>query len=60
HNNLSPLYNLFTGNLGYHTAHHHKQGVHWSRLPELHAQIASRIPDRLYKTSYITRQLLRD
>jgi len=45
HNNLSPLYNLFTGNLGYHTAHHHKQGVHWSRLPELHAQIASRLRD---------------
>ncbi|VAW60075.1 hypothetical protein MNBD_GAMMA11-1293 [hydrothermal vent metagenome] len=60
HNNLSPLYNFFTGNLGYHTAHHHKQGVHWSKLPELHAKIAGQIPKRLYKTSYITRMLLRD
>ncbi len=60
HNNLSPLYNFFTGNLGYHTAHHHKQGVHWSKLPELHKTIAPLIPERLYKASFITRVLLRD
>ena len=46
-NNLHPAYNLFTGNLGYHTAHHYKQGVHWSRLPALHEQIKDRIPPEL-------------
>ncbi|MGI9605359.1 MAG: fatty acid desaturase family protein [Acidimicrobiales bacterium] len=37
--------NVLTGNLGYHTAHHYRQGMHWSKLPELHATIADRIPD---------------
>ena len=50
-NNLSPIFNRLTGNLGYHTAHHHKQGVHWSRLPSLHAKIADKIPEHLYKKS---------
>jgi fatty acid desaturase len=48
-NKLSPVYNFLTGNLGYHTAHHHKQGVHWSRLPELHAKIKDKIPEYLYR-----------
>lgn len=43
-------YNLLTGNLGYHTAHHYRPGVHWSRLPALHAEIASQIPDDCYLT----------
>lgn len=43
-------YNVLTGNLGYHTAHHYKPGVHWSRLPELHAAIAHRIPSDAYYT----------
>jgi len=57
-NNLNPLYNFFTGNLGYHTAHHHRQGVHWSKLPQLHATIADKIPDHLYNKSLITRMIL--
>ena len=57
-NNLNPLYNLLTGNLGYHTAHHHKQGVHWSKLPQLHATIADKIPDHLFKRSVITNMVL--
>lgn len=52
-NNLHPFYNLTTGNLGYHTAHHFKQGVHWSKLPELHEQIKDRIPDRLISTAWL-------
>jgi fatty acid desaturase len=41
-------YNFLTGNLGYHTAHHYRPGVHWSRLPALHAEIAARIPSDCY------------
>ena len=54
YNNLNPLFNKLTGNLGYHTAHHHKQGVHWSKLPALHATIASKIPDELCLRSVVT------
>lgn len=49
YNNTNALFNLLTGNLGYHTAHHHKQGLHWSKLPELHASIAHRIPAELQR-----------
>jgi fatty acid desaturase len=45
------IYNLISCNLGYHTAHHYKQGVHWSKLPELHAQIRDRIPEHLFVKS---------
>ncbi len=48
-NNLNRFYNITTGNLGYHTAHHHKQGVHWSLLPALHEKIKEEIPDHLIK-----------
>ncbi|MDQ6998036.1 MAG: fatty acid desaturase [Mariprofundus sp.] len=50
-NNLNRFYNITTGNLGYHTAHHHKQGLHWSRLPELHEQIKDKIPKHLISSS---------
>ena len=43
-NILNPWFNRLTGNLGYHTAHHYRQGTHWSQLPELHARIEHRIP----------------
>ncbi len=44
-NNItSKWYNWFTGNLGFHTAHHYKQGVHWSELPALHELIKHKIP----------------
>ncbi|MFT4610534.1 MAG: fatty acid desaturase [Marinobacter psychrophilus] len=50
-NNLNRFYNLVTGNLGYHTAHHYKQGVHWSVLPELHEKIKDKIPPHLIYNS---------
>ncbi len=43
----SKLYNLISCNLGYHTAHHLRPGMHWSRLPELHESIKSQIPAHL-------------
>ena len=51
YNNMNPMFNLVTGNLGYHTAHHYKQGVHWSQLPALHEKIKHRIPAHLYNSS---------
>ncbi|MCP5483906.1 MAG: fatty acid desaturase [Spirochaetales bacterium] len=47
YNNLSPSYNWFFWNLGYHTAHHLKMAVHWSLLPDLHAKIETQIPEQL-------------
>ena len=52
-NNLNRFYNIMTGNLGYHTAHHHEQGVHWSLLPELHEQIKNKIPTNLIKNAVL-------
>jgi fatty acid desaturase len=51
YNILNPLFNTLTGNLGYHTAHHHRQGVHWSKLPALHADIAPQIPAHCYRST---------
>lgn len=48
HNIMHRWYNIFTGNLGFHTAHHVKPGLHWSKLPEFHASIAHKIPPHLY------------
>ncbi|MCH2176612.1 MAG: fatty acid desaturase [Lentisphaeria bacterium] len=43
-------YNILTGNLGFHTAHHIQGGLHWSKLPEYHLQIAHKIPaERFHK-----------
>jgi len=55
HNITNPLFNKLTGNLGYHTAHHYKQGVHWSKLPQLHHQIAHKIPKECFKPSFFNR-----
>jgi fatty acid desaturase len=43
----SRWYNRLTFNSGYHTAHHLKPGAHWSKLPQLHAQIRDGIPAHL-------------
>jgi fatty acid desaturase len=49
YNIMHKWYNILTGNLGYHTAHHMKQGYHWSKLPEFHASIVDQIPRDLYR-----------
>jgi fatty acid desaturase len=51
YNIMNRTFNILTGNLGLHTAHHHRQGVHWSKLPALHAEIADKIPEHLYRKS---------
>ena len=51
-NRESRLYNALTGNLGLHTAHHKRPGLHWSLLPELHERIRHRIPDERIVTSF--------
>ena len=38
------LFNYLTCNLGLHTAHHLRPNVHWSQLPEVHAEIRDKIP----------------
>ena len=42
---LQPFYNLWTGNLGLHTAHHYKPGIHWAALAQVHADIEAKMPD---------------
>jgi fatty acid desaturase len=49
YNNTNRIFNLLTGNLGYHTAHHYRQGLHWSNLPELHEKIKHQIPSELIR-----------
>ena len=44
-------YNRLTGNLGYHTAHHDRPALHWSKLPDFHRRIESKIPSQLYRRS---------
>jgi fatty acid desaturase len=43
-NCVNPLFNYLSCNLGYHTAHHKRPGVHWSLLPKIHDEIKHRIP----------------
>jgi fatty acid desaturase len=46
-NNEGRIYNLVTFNSGYHTVHHMKPWLHWSRLPEFHRQVRDQIPAEL-------------
>lgn len=43
-NMVHGFYNWVTGNLGLHTAHHTRPGVHWSELPALHEELKGAMP----------------
>ncbi len=49
YNIIEPRYNFLTGNLWYHTAHHLKGSLHWSKLPEFHKTIEHKIEKKYYK-----------
>jgi len=51
-NFVGPVLNFLLLNNGYHTAHHHSPGMHWSRMPEAHAAIAHRINPELNERSF--------
>ena len=51
--NFFGLLNKFLLNNGLHTAHHERMGLHWSRLPELHATLEEKIDPRLKEKSLI-------
>ncbi len=55
-NCVNKMYNVVTGNLGYHTAHHERGGLHWSLLPAYHDTIKDKIPARLIRTTFFTRR----
>lgn len=55
HNITSKWFNVLTGNLGYHTAHHFKPGVHWSKVPEVHNKIKDKIPAECFRPSFFER-----
>lgn len=56
----SPIMNLFFFNGGYHTAHHLRPAVHWSRLPEEHARRIAARPRRDLEAHSILAFLIRN
>lgn len=50
--NFTGFLNKLLFNNGYHTAHHNKAGVHWSKIPDYHAQIADKIDPSLNEKSF--------
>lgn len=50
-NFVSPTLNFLLFNNGLHAAHHENPGMHWSKLPEVHAKIAPMINPVLNQTS---------
>lgn len=50
--NFTGFLNKLLFNNGYHTVHHDKAGSHWSKAPELHAQVADKIDPALIERSF--------
>ncbi len=51
-NFVGPMLNALLFNNGYHTIHHERAGIHWSKLPEAHAKIEHLIDDSLKERSF--------
>ncbi len=51
-NRENRIYNALTGNLGLHSAHHKRPGLHWSLLLELHERIRPQIPEERILKSF--------
>ena len=47
------IFNLLFFNVGYHTAHHLDQKIHWTALPSVHQEIHAHIETRLCKRNFI-------
>ena len=58
YNVLDDFYNKASFNLGYHTAHHMRFGIHWSRLPKFHAKIRHEIPKDCLMKPMVVFQLM--
>jgi beta-carotene hydroxylase len=43
--NVNRIRNWLAFNIGYHTAHHVKPGLHWTKLPKYHEEIKHNIPE---------------
>ena len=59
--NFVGLVNPLFFNIGYHSAHHLRGGIHWSELARLHREIADDLPQQLIERSllcYIARVFL--
>lgn len=50
--NFTGMLNFFLFNNGYHTAHHDKAGIHWSKVPEEHKKIEKYIDKSLNERSF--------
>ena len=50
--NFTGFLNTLLFNNGYHTVHHDKAGSHWSKAPELHAEVADKIDPELIERSF--------
>jgi beta-carotene hydroxylase len=48
---VSPVLNYLLFNNGYHAAHHEHPGVHWTRLPQLHAAVSDKMHPELVQQS---------
>ena len=50
--NFTGFLNFMLFNNGYHTVHHHKAGLHWSKVPEAHKEIEQNINPILLERSF--------
>jgi len=50
--NFTGFLNFLLFNNGYHTIHHHKAGLHWSKVPEAHKEIEKNINPILLERSF--------